>query len=145
MRATRAVQALLSVLPAQPEAGWTQSLVEAALQQQGIAVNRVTVYRALDRLVHAGVLQRTVDTQRVTRYWVVSPATPVPSAHMECKACHQPMALDANAAAVQAALVALQQAVAQATGLTRCSLGVMVQAQCAHCADEDTLHSSFNH
>lgn len=99
-------------------------------------VNRVTVYRALDRLAEAGLLQRTVDAQRTTRYWVVhATAKPsAPSAHMECKACHQPMALDESAAAVQAALQALRQAVAQTAGVHNPTLDVSVQAECAHCA-----------
>lgn len=137
MRATRAVQALLWVLPAQqPGQGWTQALAEAALHAQGVQVNRVTVYRALDRLAEAGLLQRTVDAQRTTRYWVVhATAKPsAPSAHMECKACHQPMALDESAAAVQAALQALRQAVAQTAGVHNPTLDVSVQAECAHCA-----------
>lgn len=135
MRSTRVVQVLLSLLPAQqPEQGWSQALVEAALQAQGVQVNRVTVYRALDRLAEAGLLQRTVDAQRTTRYWVASAAATAPAAHMECKACHQPMELDASAAAVQAALQALRQAVAQTAGVHNPTLDVTVQAECAHCA-----------
>lgn len=144
MRATRAVQALLLVLPAQPEGGWTEALVEQALHQQGVPVNRVTVYRALDRLALAGVLERTVDAQRITRYWVADRAAPVPSAHMECKACHQPMALDASAAAVQAALQALRQAVMQTTGVQQLAMDVAVQAQCAQCDSDATLLSTPN-
>lgn len=135
MRATRAVQVLLSVLPAQqPAQGWTQALAEAALQAQGVQVNRVTVYRALDRLAEAGLLQRSVDAQRTTRYWVANALETTPSAHMECKACHQPMELDDSAAAVQAALQALRQAVAQTAGVQNPTLDVAVQAECAHCA-----------
>ena len=134
MRATRAVQALLSLLPAQPEGGWTESLVEEALQLQGVQVNRVTVYRALDRLVQAGTLLRTVDSQRITRYWVAAAECSASTAHMECTACHQSMDLDANAAAVQAALQALRQAVAQTTGIANAALDVAVHAQCAQCA-----------
>ncbi len=136
MRATRAVQALLSLLPAQPPEGWSEAAVEAALQQQGIRVNRVTVYRALDRLVRAGVLHRTVDAQRVGRYWVQGRPTGSASAHLECRACHQTVALYAEAAAVQAALHSLQQALSQATGVSNPMLDVTVQAECAQCAAE---------
>lgn len=136
MRATRAVQALLFLLPAQPEGGWTEALVEAGLQQQGVQVNRVTVYRALDRLAAAGLLQRTVDSQRTTRYWVVHASAAPLSAHMECKACHQTMPLDESAAAIQAALLALRQAVAQTTGSCSTTLDVTVQGQCGDCTTE---------
>ena len=142
MRATRAVQALLSVLPVQPEGGWTEALVEAALQQQGVHVNRVTVYRALDRLTAAGLLQRTVDSQRVSRYWVADAVASMSLAHMECKGCHQPLDLDTSAAAVQAALQALRQAVAQTTGIANAALDVTVQTQCASCADHAAQHVS---
>ena len=138
MRATRAVQALLLVLPAQPEDGWTEALVEAALQEQGVQVNRVTVYRALDRLATAGLLQRSVDAQRITRYWVVNAQAAPPSAHIACKACHQPIALDEGAAAVQAALQALRQAVVQATGAASSSLEVTVQGECGQCTVDAT-------
>lgn len=138
MRSTRALQTLLLVLPAQPEGGWTQAMVEQALHQHRLPVNRVTVYRALDRLALAGVLERTVDAQRITRYWVADRAAPAPCAHMECKACHQPMALDASAAVVQAALQALRQAVIQTTGVHQLAVDVAVQAQCAQCANDAT-------
>lgn len=135
MRATRAVQALLFVLPnQQPEGGWTESTVEAALQQQGVQVNRVTVYRALDRLTHAGLLLRTVDSQRITRYAVVDAASAAPSAHWECTDCHQAVPLGADAVALQTALKALHQAVAQTTGIANPVLDIAVQTQCAQCA-----------
>lgn len=135
MRATRAVQVLLRVLPMQPEGGWTHPLVETALQQQGVQVNRVTVYRALDRLTEAGLLQQTVDGQRITRYWVRNhPAMGAAvSAQMACKSCHEPMALDGSAAALQAALQALRQAVSQTTGVLNPIVNVAVQGECAHC------------
>ena len=144
MRATRAVVALLRLLPAQPDGGWTQALVETALQQQGIAVNRVTVYRALDRLTQAGLLRRSIDALRTTRYWVAEAGGTTPSAHthMECKACHQPMALDERAATLQAALLALRQAVVQATGVCNPTLDVTVHAQCALCAGDGASTSS---
>lgn len=135
MRATRAVQALLCLLPQQPDGGWTESLVEVALQQQGVQVNRVTVYRALDRLAQAGLLARTVDAQRMTRYSVVDPEAPMPLAHMECRACHQAMDFDAGAAAVQTALQALRQAVMQTTGVHHPVVDVAVQGECDQCAN----------
>lgn len=136
MRATRAVQALLSLLPVQPEGGWTEALVEAALQQQGIQVNRVTVYRALDRLCAAGLLHRSVDAQRLTRYFVANTAAPAASAHMECTACQQQFALGESSAAVQHALQALRQALVQSMGVHNPLLDVSVQGECAQCTSD---------
>lgn len=136
MRATKAVQAMLALLPAQPVGGWTEALVESALHTQGVRVNRVTVYRALDRLVQAGVLQRTVDSARITRYFMAAPAQasqPVPQ--LECRACHQHFKLGEGSAAVQSALQALRQALAQSAGIANPTLDVSVQGECAQCAD----------
>lgn len=144
MRATRAVQALLSLLPMQPPAGWTEALVEVALHDQGISVNRVTVYRALDRLTQAGLLQRTVNAQRITHYFVVDVTAPTASAHLECTACHQHITLDPGAGAVQAALHALREALVQSTGVHKPMLDVAVQGECAQCAG-DAKPPFFNH
>ncbi|MEG0317879.1 MAG: transcriptional repressor [Comamonas sp.] len=144
MRATRAVQALLSLLPMQPPAGWTEALVEVALHDQGISVNRVTVYRALDRLTQAGLLQRTVNAQRITHYFVVDATAPTASAHLECTACHQHITLDPGAGAVQAALHALREALVQSTGVHKPMLDVAVQGECAQCAG-DVKPPFFNH
>ena len=68
MRSTRATRALLALLRSQSDVRWTAAQVEAALARVGVAVNRVTVFRALDRLTQAGLLQRKVDDDRLTRY-----------------------------------------------------------------------------
>lgn len=143
MRATRAVQALLRLLPGQPDGGWSEALVETALQQQGIQVNRVTVYRALDRLAQAGVLQRSVDAQRLTRYRVLHPSQPAAAAHLECTRCHQHTVLGQGAGAVQAALQALRQALVQTTGVHNPMLDVAVQGECAQCTT-DTAPPDFS-
>ena len=136
MRATKAVQAMLALLPAQPVGGWTEARVEAALHDHGVQVNRVTVYRALDRLVQAGVLQRTVDVTRITRYLVVAPAQAAqPAPQLECRACHQHFKLGEGSAAVQSALQALRQALAQSAGIANPTLDINVQGECAQCAD----------
>ena len=71
MRSTRATRAMLALLRSQSEQRWTAAEVEAALARVGVAVNRVTVFRALDRLTQAGLLLRKVDDDRLTRYqWV---------------------------------------------------------------------------
>ena len=140
MRATKAVQALLALLPAQPEQGWTEALVEAALHQQGIGVNRVTIYRALDRLTKAGLLQRSIDLQRITRYFVSTapPCAERALPYMECRACHQPLALRDGAAAVQSALLTLRQALAHSTGLATSALDIAIVGECANCTQRLT-------
>lgn len=134
MRATRAVQALLLLLPQQPEGGWTESKVEAALQAHGVVVNRVTVYRALDRFVQAGLLQRHVDAARVTHYHLVTPDTADAMPQWECRSCHQHFQLGEGAAAVQSALETLRQTLAKIGGVRNALIDVSMQGECAQCA-----------
>ncbi|RYF45160.1 MAG: Fur family transcriptional regulator, partial [Comamonadaceae bacterium] len=53
MRSTRATRAVLRLLGDQPAVALSEAEVEAALARAGVAVNRVTVYRLLDRLAAA--------------------------------------------------------------------------------------------
>src|SRR3990167_3908484 len=61
LRAPRATRALAALYQAQPQAALSEAEVEAALDAAGVAVNRVTVYRMLDRFAAAGVLHRQID------------------------------------------------------------------------------------
>lgn len=138
LRATRAVQLMLTLLPQQPPDGWTQSTLEQTLSAHGISVNRATVYRALDRFVQAGLLQRCIGLDRTTHYFVALqaptlPRQPIPP-HMECVSCHRQFSLGQTSSAVQAALQALQQALAQSGEVRDPLLDVSVQGQCARCA-----------
>ena len=68
MRATRATRALARLYEARPDAALSEAEVETALATAGAAVNKVTVYRLLDRFAAAGLLHKQVDAARVTRY-----------------------------------------------------------------------------
>lgn len=80
MRATRATRALVALLRSRAASRLSAAEVEAALARQGVTVNRVTVFRALDRLTQAGLLQRRVDDDRITRFQWRSDAARVPMA-----------------------------------------------------------------
>lgn len=97
LRATRATRALVALLRSRADSRFTAADTEAALARLGVAVNRVTVFRALDRLAQAGLLQRRVDDDRLTRYQWRSDATE-PSG-----AAAVPVVLPARKAALPAA------------------------------------------
>ncbi|GAA6143700.1 hypothetical protein NBRC116584_35180 [Hydrogenophaga sp. 5NK40-0174] len=66
------------------------------MRTRGIDIDRVTLYRLLDRLALHEVLQREVDEARAFRYWLApEEATASASASVlagpvfECKQCHQ--------------------------------------------------------
>jgi len=91
MRSTRATRAVLAMWESRADALLSEADVEAALHAQGVEVNRVTVYRLLDRLAAAGVLRRSVDAARVARYGRSVPGAgrqADAAAHFECADCH---------------------------------------------------------
>ena len=84
MRATRAVLAMLDILPQQPMQGWTESTVESALQARGVVVNRVTVYRALDRFVQALFGPEVKTRLRPSYFPFTEPSVEVDVSCFEC-------------------------------------------------------------
>lgn len=143
LRATRAARALLALWQDQPQGCWTEAQVEQLLADQGVAVNRVTVYRALDRFVQAGLLAKQVDADRLGRYRR-APATldgqgAVPAVpELECQSCHQrtPLASGQGEAAqrILAAWQGLCQALAQGPGLAPTPLDLAVRGHCPSCS-----------
>ncbi|MFN3377372.1 MAG: Fur family transcriptional regulator [Burkholderiaceae bacterium] len=129
LRSTRATRAVLALFDARSTAALSPAEVQAALERAGEPVNRVTVYRLLDRLVAAGALQRHVDAARISRYGrrtAVQDELP----QLECRNCSRPFAL-AGTSALQPAIAALREAAA-AAGLH--DLEVAVRACCPDCS-----------
>lgn len=159
MRATRATRALVALLRSQAATRLSAAEVEAALARLGVAVNRVTVFRALDRLTQAGLLQRRVDDDRITRFqWrsdagrgqVSTASEPVALAQNEatrvqfhCLRCDQDYPVDSAAPAVQDSVQALAAALQhQAAGLlqtVQCVQLVQLQGLCVPCSGATTV------
>lgn len=97
LRRTRATRAVLQLFVADGTRSATHADVEAALLAQGLDVNRVTLYRLLDRLVGTGLLTRHADDAARTWRYALAPSLTdgrftgeggvVP--RFECDACHR--------------------------------------------------------
>ena len=133
MRATRATRALALLYADQSHAAWSEAEVEAALAAAGAPVNRVTVYRMLDRFAAAGLLQKQVDAARVTRYALAPQGEEGAAPRFECDDCHRQFRLSQGAAKVQKALQQMLQALATA-GHESLAVDVAVHGRCADCA-----------
>ena len=145
MRSTRATRALIAWLRSNAQQRYSAAEVEAALARLGVAVNRVTVFRALDRLTQAGMLQKRVESDRVNRYqWQSGSANrqnanpnlvqePLPATGIvwEYTQCHVQRAV-ALGSSVQLALQVLAQS-AQAASVQQ----VAMHGICAACAATD--------
>jgi Fur family transcriptional regulator, ferric uptake regulator len=128
---------VLGWLLAHPETSYTHAQLQAALVEGGdLALDRVTLYRLIDRLTQVGLLLCRVDATRVRRYQAM-PTSVHAIPHFECQSCHRdsPLAgaLQANAndleRAAQTALKALK-----ALGYKGMSLDFAVRGVCVDCA-----------
>ena len=139
LRRTAAARLVLGWLLAHPDTSYTHAQLQTALS--GVkcgpsALDRVTLYRLIDRLTQVGLLLCRVDASRVRRYQAM-PASVHAMPHFECQSCHRdsPLAgaLMANAddleRAAQSALAALK-----ALGYQGLSVDFAVRGVCADCA-----------
>lgn len=97
LRRTRATRAVLQLFLADSSWAATHGDVEVAVHAQGLDVNRVTLYRLLDRLAATGLLVRHADDVARTWRYALAPELfdglagdaggVVP--RFECDACHR--------------------------------------------------------
>ncbi len=140
LRRTAAARLVLGWFLAHADTSYTHAQLLAALQGgepgSGVTLDRVTLYRLIDRLTQVGLLLCRVDVNRVRRYQAM-PESVKAMPHFECRTCHrdsplvgtlQGNALDLEVAA-QNALQALKL-----LGYQGVSLDLAVRGVCADCA-----------
>ena len=152
LRRTSAARLVLGWLLANPDTSYTHAQLQAALVENApprtragggtdtpTALDRVTLYRLIDRLTQVGLLLCRVDASRTRRYQAM-PASVHTIPHFECQSCHRdsPLAgalsgaLNASAhdleRAAQTALEALK-----ALGYQGISMDFAVRGVCADC------------
>ncbi len=141
LRRTQAARLVLGWLLAHPETSYTHAQLQAALgTASNPALDRVTLYRLIDRLTQVGLLLCRVDSGRVRRYQAM-PSSVHAIPHFECQSCHRdsPLAgaLQASAndleRAAQSALAALK-----ALGYQGMSMDFAVRGVCIDCAASQT-------
>ena len=140
LRRTHTARLVLGWLLAHPDTSYTHAQLQLALSHGETALDRVTLYRLIDRLTQVGLLLCRVDASRTRRYQAL-PAEIHAIPHFECQTCHRdsPLsgalsgALQANAndleRAAQTALAALK-----ALGYQGMSMDFAVRGVCADCA-----------
>lgn len=133
LRSTQATRALLAFFESHPQAALSGAEVEGALAQAGVAVNRVTVYRLLERLTGAGLLSRQVDAQRVARFALAVAPGVEAAPRFECDECHRQFCLPHAPGRLQSALRQVLQGLTSA-GHEDLAVRVAVHGRCAGCA-----------
>lgn len=137
LRRTQAARVVLAWMLANPKTSYTHAQLQLATQNdQALRLDRVTLYRLIDRLTQVGLLLCRVDANRVRRFQAM-PASVHAIPHFECQSCHKDQlftsALQASTndleKAAQSALAALK-----ALGYQGLSMDFAVRGVCADCA-----------
>ncbi|MDF3833268.1 transcriptional repressor [Cupriavidus basilensis] len=94
IRCTAASRQLLVLFEQAGQELLTHPQIYNRLREQRFDINRVILYRLLDRFVAAGLLERVVDQERVARYgWVACPGSSASTLNLsprfECRSCHR--------------------------------------------------------
>ena len=139
LRRTNAARLVLGWLLVHPDTSYTHAQLQAALvSSTELALDRVTLYRLIDRLTQVGLLLCRVDASRVRRYQAM-PTSVHAIAHFECQSCHRDSPLSgALSGALQAsdleraARTALEAL--KALGYQDMSMDFAVRGVCADCS-----------
>jgi Fur family ferric uptake transcriptional regulator len=137
LRRTAAARLVLGWLLAHADTSFTHAQLQAALSGEGpAALDRVTLYRLIDRLTQVGLLLCRVDAKRVRRYQAM-PASVHAMPHFECQSCHRDSpfagALEASSHDLERAAQSALQAL-KALGYQGLSMDFSVRGVCADCA-----------
>lgn len=135
LRRTAAARQVLGWLLAHPDTSYTHAQLQLALADGAeTALDRVTLYRLIDRLTQVGLLLCRVDSQRVRRYQAM-PASVHATPHFECQSCHRDSPLGAALRASdleRAAQTAIESL--RALGYQDMHFDLAVKGVCAECA-----------
>lgn len=135
LRRTQATRSVLRLFLHDPSWNPSHAEVATALAQHGVHVNRVTLYRLLDRLAACGLLARQADTD--TRSWRFhledshnDPLTP----RFECDACHRQFRVAEASQSTREAASQLLNTLAQ-LGHQGQRVDLAIHGTCAVCVD----------
>ena len=135
LRRTRAATAVLDILLEDPSRAWTHHEVEGALIARGVAANRVTIYRLLERLVLAEVLEKHADhADRTWRFGLRTIESDLAQDRFECDACHRHFQLPQASEPTKAAADQIFNALSSLGHLGQ-RVDLSIHGTCAGCID----------
>lgn len=137
LRRTHATQSVLNLFL--QDSGWspTHAEVDAALCHKGEQVNRVTLYRLLDRLAAGGLLERHADTEsRLWRFRLADTEVDPLAPRFECDACHRQFRVAEASQTTRAATDQLLNALAH-LGHHGQRVDLAIHGTCAVCVEPE--------
>ncbi len=133
LRRTLATRAVLGLFLTNPQGLLNHAQALASLQARGLDINRVTLYRLLDRLAVCGVLHRHADDGARTWLFGLAPTNSTGTApRFECDACHRQFRLVEGSAPTQAVAGDLLRTLA-GLGHQGLRVDVAIHGTCASC------------
>ena len=135
LRRTLATRAVLGLFLANPEGTLSHAQALASLTARGLDINRVTLYRLLERLAACGVLQRQTDDEaRTWRFRLADVDGDANAPRFECDACHRQFRLSQASAPTRRVADGLFR-VLEDMGHRGLRLDLSIHGTCADCAD----------
>jgi Fur family transcriptional regulator, ferric uptake regulator len=136
LRRTLATRAVLGLFLANPQGTLSHAQALASLQARGLDLNRVTLYRLLDRLAACGVLQRHADDgARTWRYGLADTEEGL-APRFECDACHRQFRLTEASAPTRAVATDLLRTLAS-LGHHGQRVDLSIHGTCASCVPQE--------
>jgi len=134
LRRTLATRAVLGLFLTNPQAALNHAQALASLTARGLDINRVTLYRLLERLAACGVLQRQTDVDaRTWRFRLADLDDDQGAApRFECDACHRQFRLTEASEPTQALAHDLFSALAR-QGHQGARVDLSVHGTCVGC------------
>lgn len=136
LRRTLATRAVLGLFLGNPQGTLSHAQALASLQARGLRLNRVTLYRLLDRLAACGVLQRHADDgARTWRYGLADTEEGL-APRFECDACHRQFRLTEASAPTRAVASDLFRTLAS-LGHQGHRVDLSIHGTCASCVPQE--------
>lgn len=133
LRRTLATRVVLGLFLTNPQATLSHAQAHNAVSARGLDINRVTLYRLLDRLAACGALQRHADDgARTWRYSLADEESHAAAPRFECNACQRQFRLIDAVASTQTVANKLFRTLAQ-QGHQGARIEVAIQGTCAAC------------
>lgn len=137
LRRTLATRAVLGLFLADPQSTLSHAQAQASLATRGLEINRVTLYRLLDRLAACGVLERQTDADaRTWRFRLADAEKSGAAPRFECDACHRQFRLTAASEPTQAVAQDLLRTLAR-MGHQGQRVDLSIHGTCADCAHDE--------
>lgn len=144
LRQTLATRAVLGLFHADNAWQPTHADVAQAMAARGLQVNRVTLYRLLDRLAAIGLLERQADPHsRIWRFHVADTSADANdmAPRFECDACHRQFRVTEASPTTRAAADQLLQALAR-LGHQAQRVDLAIHGTCAVCVEPPARRAS---